>query len=456
MKKIIFFILLQILWANDAEYYTSANEIVPLKSKNISLDKEVLNIKYLKLGEFKVDVLYTLYNKDSEKDTVIGFEAPKPIGEDRMDNEYFYKPYNTKLKTKFEFEAIDKKLYADTEQPPIEDFAITVNGKNVNYEIVDVSKIKNQGSTPFVGYLYYFYTHLKHGKNTLHQTYKCMTSGSVFNKYEFEYILATAKEWSGGKIRDFTINLELNKFANVNIVGSFFNSLRHWQIKNGKAILSKNSNENESQFKLYKFYLVDGKASYHKKDFIPKMGIILYSKNCYSYDDPEEFSYLFDYQKDKLKFSICYHKDIFDRYKFFAKDAKSLKILKNLPFARRGYIFKTPYIQNYYKKMVWYKPNPHYKATLSSLTQKERNLLKDISTLKRKILRNLPYAKRGYTFKDEKLSYFFQNYKWYHPNPKYKPSFNKLTPKEQNFIKAVKSKKSISDSEFFTLFNLVD
>ena len=54
------------------------------------------------------------------------------------------------------------------------------------------------------------------------------------------------------------------------------------------------------------------------------------------------------------------------------KDSFSKKVLKNYPFARKGYIFNSNYIQEYFDKQDWYSPNPDYKATLKSLSKEEQ------------------------------------------------------------------------------------
>ena len=441
LKFLIVISFFSTLYANDAEYITSANTIVPLKSKDVRLDKEVLNIKYLKNGYFSVDVVYYLYNEGKSKDTVIGFEAPQPIGEDSLYNRFFYKPYSVEDKLNAEWLAINNKLFTKAENSGIENFKVEVNGKSKNYDIVDVSKLKEQkGSTPYVGYLYYFKTNLKHGLNKIHQQYTCITSGSVDNKYEFEYILATAKEWKGGKIADFTINIQLEKFADVIIYNTFFNNKDEWKWSKGKAITTK-SIESISNKKT-RFYIQDGKLIFHKKNFIPKSGLNLYSMRVS--DD------YYGGECDLLPYGDYTNKRYLD---FFKKDYKSLKILKNLPYARRGYKFKTNYIASFYKKIPWYKEDKNYKADYNKLTQKEKDWLKEIEEFKLKIIRNLPFAKRGYDFKDENLYAYFKQYKWYKPNSNYQAKASDLSPTEKTLRAKVLNRKSISDKEFFKLLN---
>ena len=48
------------------------------------------------------------------------------------------------------------------------------------------------------------------------------------------------------------------------------------------------------------------------------------------------------------------------------------RILKNLPFAYRGYIFKTKELQDFFESTPWYIPNPDYTADVQQLTPDEQ------------------------------------------------------------------------------------
>ncbi|MBK6527097.1 MAG: YARHG domain-containing protein [Crocinitomicaceae bacterium] len=55
------------------------------------------------------------------------------------------------------------------------------------------------------------------------------------------------------------------------------------------------------------------------------------------------------------------------------------KILRNLPFARRGYIFKNAELQAYYTRMNWYIPNQNYEALPELLTEQEKTWIEKFS-----------------------------------------------------------------------------
>jgi len=59
-----------------------------------------------------------------------------------------------------------------------------------------------------------------------------------------------------------------------------------------------------------------------------------------------------------------------DDCKPFSADMK--KIMRNLPFAVRGYVFKTKVIQDYYESTDWYVADPNYVSDLKGLTKDEQ------------------------------------------------------------------------------------
>ncbi|WP_113652161.1 YARHG domain-containing protein [Pedobacter namyangjuensis] len=48
------------------------------------------------------------------------------------------------------------------------------------------------------------------------------------------------------------------------------------------------------------------------------------------------------------------------------------KILKNLPFARRGNVFEDENLNSYYKQMECYITNPNYEPNVEILTENEK------------------------------------------------------------------------------------
>jgi hypothetical protein len=75
------------------------------------------------------------------------------------------------------------------------------------------------------------------------------------------------------------------------------------------------------------------------------------------------------FEFDKIVENINH--DISNKNSIVTKNIK-LKILRNLPYAKRGYIFKSKELMDFYKTKKWYKANPNYKAKLADLTKDEQ------------------------------------------------------------------------------------
>jgi hypothetical protein len=69
------------------------------------------------------------------------------------------------------------------------------------------------------------------------------------------------------------------------------------------------------------------------------------------------------------------------------------------------------------------------------------------------ILKNLPYAKRGYVFKTYYLVYFFKTRTWYIPTAKYKSSFSGLPKDEQAWIEKINTMKKSDKIDFYALLD---
>lgn len=57
-----------------------------------------------------------------------------------------------------------------------------------------------------------------------------------------------------------------------------------------------------------------------------------------------------------------------------------------------------------------------------------------ISTKQRRILKNLPFAYRGYKFKDKSLRKYFESTEWYIVNPEYDGNMDAFSAEERKWV----------------------
>lgn len=105
-----------------------------------------------------------------------------------------------------------------------------------------------------------------------------------------------------------------------------------------------------------KFHLQQGNIIFKKKNFKINGDLSVYAQN---YLGIQNLTYIpFSYYQE---INIGVPKNDFQR-----------KILRNLPFARRGLVFKSQDLNDFYKKMDWYIPNPNYEPKVEQLTENEK------------------------------------------------------------------------------------
>ena len=418
MKKVLLWIMFLslVLHANDGAYTLSGNQLIPINESNISIKKEVLTITRIddEEGILDVKVEYTFFNPSKSKTIVVGFEAAEPDGDVTTE------PVNGG-------------------HPYMKSFSVEMNGKNIAY------KINSNVAKANIGYVYYFKAPFKKGINHITHHYRYEPSGGVMTHYEIDYILSAASRWKGNVIEDFILIIDVGDFADFVISKDFFKSGDEWQVDGHTKESVFNwayVREDEKPTPATQFYVKKSPIVFKKKNFKIDGDLSLVSwrykeDNAYYFEE-------FNYKKVKLFFDgNTYFNDN------FPKDRVSFKIYKNFPYAQRGYIFKDKEIQKYYEGLSWYKKEPNYKPTKPFINEK-------LNVIALNILKNLSYAKRGYIFKSYDLRSFFSVQSWYIENKNYKSSFLALPKNEQEWINKIKALKKSDNIDFYDLMDEYD
>lgn len=353
MKRNIFTIFLILInysvFANDGAFYAMGNQLIPINETDISVRKEILTLKKIRNQFIEVTVYYEFFNPNEDKKITVGFEAFSPIG------------------------AVDGRP-KNGHHPYMRDFTVELNNNILKYNVAYVSdslytengKIKSNGIPKFDDedeannvdfyYVYHFDATFKKGINVIKHTYNYDLSGSVYNNYDFEYVLTAANRWANKQIDDFTLIIDIGEFETFSINKSFFKNANEWIVNGiGKIEEIKGTPNSFIENDAVKFHLQKGNLVFQKKNFKINGDLELYAQNYLDIQnlDYVPFSY---YQVDKINEP----QNEFQR-----------KVLKNLPFARRGYIFQNQDLNNFYRKLEWYIPNPNYEPNVEILTENE-------------------------------------------------------------------------------------
>ena len=335
-------------YTNDGAFYMAGNQLVPINETDISVKKEILYI--IKTQEFaEVSVYYEFFNPKDEKEIIVGFEAGIPLGDAGFSPVNGHHPY-------------------------MFDFTVSLNGNFLPYQIAFVKnstytknhKIQNIhpksldndviGDELDFQYVYHFKAKFKKGKNIVKHTYRYKLSRGVCYYYDFNYVLTAANRWANKQIDDFTLILDMGDFQTASIRKTFFKNTNEWTF-NGIGKITENPDYTN-------FYIQQGILVFEKKNFVPKGELSVEEESSYCREAGGN---------QKFIFSLGKNRELGDPTE---KTPEEKRIIRNLPFARRGYIFKDKTLQDVFKTEDWYQPNPSYVPEVEALTEEEKQLIK--------------------------------------------------------------------------------
>ena len=356
--------------ANDGAFLANGNQLIPMYETDISVQKEILTIRRINRTQAQITVYYEFYNPKQEKTMEVGFEAFSPSGDADRSPDESGQPYI------FHFTVNLNGAVVPWRVAIVKDKSYYREGKYKAMAIAQAKKESSENDYVDFFYVYHFRALFHKGVNILQHTYIVDLSSSVEETYSLQYVLTAAKRWANQQIDDFTLQVDAGDYQDLSIPCTFFQHASEWTMTGpGKEIERKAEYGDEKDPMVSQFFIHKGTLVFKKQNFRPAGELNLSAMNSYYYytktvnkhtgDGPFQF----DYRLDDLSFSVD------AGFPADAVDELSKKIVRNLPFARRGYIFKSPEIQAYYVRQPWYIPDPSYTPVASQLTRKEQELL---------------------------------------------------------------------------------
>ena len=192
-------------------------------------------------------------------------------------------------------------------------------------------------------------------------------------EYLFDYVLTAANRWANNGIDDFTLEINMGDRESFSLRPTFFKDAKEWTI-NGKGKVSSermNIYDYSSDEEIRPmFHIQEGSVVFHKTNFHPT-GELYLSKPNYYYGDETSDPFKTQY----------FHLSTFFHDFFLNSDmpAERKRLLKNLPFAYRGYVFKSAELQRYFESTQWYLSNPDYQATMEGMSRDEQEWIQLMS-----------------------------------------------------------------------------
>ena len=354
--------------ANDGVYFVSGNHLVPLQETNISIQKEVLTISLCDDGYASVDVQYEMLNNGPEKTITMGFEASTPYNDEAKINKNGVHPY-------------------------IKDFSATMNGQTLPFRN-GIAKVDEEGETDFTpldmkkwreprstdpegergealelynpttkeythfSYVYYFTAKFKQGVNTIHHTYRYQMSYGVSRAFEVPYWLTPAMRWANHKIDDFTLRVRADHATKHFLIDATCFDNKGFKVVDGKGkvrTLPKKEYRNE----LVEVVLRNGTIEWHGKNFTTTDDMSIRSADEL-FEPPLDTSMYYDSGPHYFPF-FTFSESFLSNFGLNENDTIMIKrINRNLPYAHRGYVFKDAKLKEMFESQWWYMPEPQW------------------------------------------------------------------------------------------------
>ena len=362
MKKILLAILFCLLsiftFANDWEFGSEGEHIIPLKGSNVSIKKEKITLKLTPDGML-VNVKFTFDNPTAEN-KIIGFVTPESGSGGEGEGKGNRKPEPLKIKN----------------------FKTTVNGKEVKSNVELLSKLLSKGvldnniieeytekEKTFYNYVYYFNADFKQGENVVEHSYFYTGSYGIYER-DFEYVVTTISKWKNKTVEDFEIEVHPGNYF-VKLPYSFWkdNKKINWEIVGkGKMVTiasTKKSNDEDAtgleRYGIIYLKLNNGFVRYKTKNFSPNQDFYMTRMDNilgfeYGYPEGKVQGYKFKDKYFEILREVAYsnYSEIVDSLKNLSD--KDLDIIRNYPYAFAGYNFTRKDLKSYFSQFIWYSP----------------------------------------------------------------------------------------------------
>ena len=353
--------------ANDGAFYSEGTHLIPITETDISVQKEILTITRVQGDnswniKYNVNVYYEFFNPGKAKDLIVGFESMPP-GEGTIDDSY---PYNPEIS--------NFKVIMNGAELPYEASIVPFEGKyyqDGEFQELSLEYVSNFDEYFYYGnlfFVYHFNAHFNEGLNIINHTYTFYGEAYILSEYIFDYVLTAANRWANNGIDDFTLILDMGDRQSFCVAPTFFNGTQDWTI-DGKGRVKIDPGYISYVFECDNeeapvFHIQQGKVVFHKKNFHPEGELYIHKKSSYLTSDIKELAHE---QYLSISSELITYLDDSELTK------EDRRIMKNLPFAYRGYVFKNKKLQEFFESADWYIPNPEYKDDINGLSDGEKD-----------------------------------------------------------------------------------
>ena len=381
--------------ANDAVFFVNGSHLEPVMETNISVKKEILTINIGDDGFANVDVDYTFVNNGPDKWVTMGFEATAPYNDGSPLDRKGIHPHIEDFSVVMNGEALTYSNgvvfgSGDMEYLPKEvqekrkagQHFIPVDFDRWYYDEENSERLHNKQTDEYAAYAYayYFKANFKSGQNSVHHTYRYRLSCGVSQAFLLPYWLVPAMRWANHQIDDFTLRINVVKCTKHFVIYNAPFEGTPFKVTKGKGKMrvlnTSNFDGNES---VVEVVLRDGTLEWHRNNFRTEHDMTIQSADVLAYavdwgNKPKPI-----YYDSGPGFAWW---DAYDEY-YPGKGTKkqlsdfSARIRRNLPYAHRGYVFKDAQLRKLFESQWWYMPDPSWQPIGNSFSEHEQELIEN-------------------------------------------------------------------------------
>jgi len=389
MKKAIALLLICLsalfATANDGVFYAVGNQLIPITETDISVKKEVLTIN--RVGEhLEVTVYYEFFNPVGEKELLVGFEAESPYNSDLDPIQLFPNhPHMRNFKVvvngeplKYEIAHVERGRYGENEKYTLPPYYSNGQFKDWSKkQCEDSLKAWDYVASPF-DYVYHFKAKFHSGLNIVQHTYEYDLSYSIGEEFYFPYVLTAANRWANHQIDDFTLNINMGNRESFRIKETFFEKPTEWTINGLGMAMNCDWPSWDTVKSGVIFHIQKGGISFHKQNIHPDGELIVAKDHIISclwndwngkQNSTNEENIIIGLKSQYYTLDTAFIAGLEETPQFTPIQRR---ILRNMPFAYRGYKFKDKELRKYFESTKWYIRNPKYKGETEGFSEKEK------------------------------------------------------------------------------------
>ena len=266
----------------------------------------------------------------------------------------------------------------------IKDFVIQQNGSILPYQLqiaeCEDCPLKNIGEwTPrhqadMGVYVYLFEIVFKPGITKINHSYRFPASTNVETSQIFDYILTTGSKWSGGKIKDLTVNIDMGTNSYF-YISDVFGQKANWLIV-GTGKITDQYFDNYDEGKNRMIQLSHGTLQIHATDLSPTKNIQFGIYQSYHFTQNEV-----ENQQNLIGAAMkieTYHVEN-------AQTKAELRLMRNAIYAFHHLAFKSEDLAAHFAKFPWYFTDPNLKQSDIVLSEQEKELLQLIQNREKEL-----------------------------------------------------------------------